>query len=463
MSSLMDTTLKRLRFRGFLLNVIAAAVCAVAVVGYFISPLVNAKISYTMSEELSEYLIQKGNNPNPEEGSSEEMINDIIRQLGKDRLTFSLAFSFDTVSFLGLVTAADKSKVDELLDKAIDDALDSANEQIDAVTKAFSKAALKIVIAGQIKASLPSEDGDDVMATLGIDEDYMNGAVDKVFDSIAAEDATVDSVTDSVMEVVDDLYDKMRNSEEYGSKMKDLSDEDRAKIVGNVKNAVSKLADEDGNVNTETLLAELIMNALKSREEGSEETAHIAPFMLDAEDETEPPETEGIEVEGSASEEKVTMDDVKAELKTQVKNAIPENLSSIIVTVSRVVGGVIAFCIAVWLYILLKMLIKLFFKNPQVKLKMPILFGWLLYVVMVTVPILAISVLKTPPSFVANFMPELFSKTTIFLAGLKLSLSSCSAIAAIASLVIFVFSFFYGSNRRKITKRIKELKKDNRA
>ena len=130
---------KRLKRTGFFLNIIVTALCAVAVASYFMFPLLDFTLSYTVTEEFSDFLIEKMGTKDAEEGSQEDVMNTFITELGKENMVPTVPLKLQTSFFVNQILKPDETEARAVIDKLIDDAVESASEDLDGVTKTVTK------------------------------------------------------------------------------------------------------------------------------------------------------------------------------------------------------------------------------------------------------------------------------------------------------------------------------------
>ena len=521
---------KRLKRTGFFLNIIVTALCAVAVASYFTFPLLDFTLSYTVTEEFSDFLIEKMGTKDAEEGSQEDVMNTFITELGKENMVLTVPLKLQTSFFVNQILKPDETEARAVIDKLIDDAVESASEDLDGVTKTVTKSVVKAVLKVQLKNNMAEitvnadADVQEILDDIGIDDEYIDGVVDNVIDEIMSETATAESVTDTLMNVVDDMYDRLSNSDNENIPDDiELTEEKREEIKTQLFDSISAYADEDGNLNIEDKIAEILMQALggtegggtgeggsESPDRGSEGTesasAYLAPrgnsatfsigMIRALADEEDPPEsgseggegsegsTEGEGSEGSSEgegsegstegegssgevdisageeEKEYTMDDVKDALKEKIKTAIPETINPMLVQTFKIIGYAIAVFMAIWLYIVLKIILKLFAKNPMVKFGLVKVFEWIPCFILVALPLIALTVIKSAPAALVSALgAEQAAQIAMLVSGLKMTPVSCTIISGAIWLVMIIFSFIYGHYRRKLKKLIRAEKR----
>lgn len=154
-------------------NLIIAAVCAVSVIAYFLFPLWNVKIGYTMSaEQVKEFL-----------DSEDEAADEIVDELAKDGVSVTLAVTLQTNTFLSSFSKDGK----ELINGIIDYNVDSLVKELSATTKGVTRAAVRVAAKIAVKEAL----GEGVEFK---DEQNVETQLNAVADALTAENATVTSL-----------------------------------------------------------------------------------------------------------------------------------------------------------------------------------------------------------------------------------------------------------------------------
>ena len=220
-----------------------------------------------------------------------------------------------------------------------------------------------------------------------------------------------------------------------------LSEEDKEKCRTEIENALKNVADEEGNIDLDAFIADILVKALKQTSGADDETPASPESARESAALTLQPRVspvfftvaaEGEEESGAAQS---GTEELKTLLKEKVNDAFTPEVMQKIQLVLKIVAGVILFTFFTWAWVVIKMLFKLTSENPTVKLKLPILLGWL--------PFLALYVLpKAGVKFLAGQGGAEF-------AGLTFAVSTCSIVSAIAALALIVISIPYHALKKR--------------
>lgn len=214
-----------------------------------------------------------------------------------------------------------------------------------------------------------------------------------------------------------------------------LSETDKEKCRTEIENALKTVADEEGNIDLDSLTADLLAQALKNvggenktpadePSSASESTAHAEQIRVSPVSFTVT--AEGEEESGAAQS---GTEEIKTLLKEKVSETLTPEVMQKIQLALKIVAGVILFTFFTWAWVVIKILFKLTSDNPTVKLKLPIILGWLPFLALYVLPKVAVAILAKQGG--AEF------------AGLTLAVSTCSVVSAIAALVLIVIAIPY--------------------
>ncbi|MGN1053445.1 MAG: hypothetical protein ACI4SH_08680, partial [Candidatus Scatosoma sp.] len=351
----------------FIFNVIIAAVCVFSVAAYFLFPLWNVKLVYTLSEEQVKQLLE----------SDDSAAAEIANELGKEGVTLSFALTLETDTFL----SSFKKPGNELIDGIIDSNVDTLVKSLSASTKSVARAAVRVAAKTAVKEAL-GENADCK------DEQNAEAQLNAVADALTAENATVTSVTDAALTAMENIY----SAETDGAS---LSEADKEKCRTEIENALKTIADEEGNIDLDAFAADVLVKALKQSSGKENETTDPA---TNPENTASAPQTgvfvkciaaaaEGAEENGTQS----ATEELKTLIKEKVNGAIGDETMGKIQLVMKIVAGVILFTFFTWAWVVVKMLFKITADNPTVKLKLPILLGWLPFLALYVLPKVAVS------------------------------------------------------------------------
>ena len=421
-------------------NVLFAIVCAAAIVMYFISPVwridVKANISNEMMHELT--------------GGE---IDDLNEALGEDGTDVSLSIALDSMTVAQCLMQWDAAAmVDDILDRN----LDSLATQLVAVIEPIAKntiktqasSAVKTEIKNAVKDYLSSPENEvteervnELLTEAGVTDTYIEEKTDAIIDRLYTNGSSVDGVVDEVMTTVDEVYTDLTasNVEEFQDIA--LTEESRESIRNAVADIVTDYADENGYINPEEIVNQLVIEALQSmsgessEEEGAGTAALTAASYAAASEAQQPADPSAQQPAGSSGSNE--------QLKTELKNYLSEQLlegpaapAVFLPFVMLGLGILLAISLLSWVYLLLKILFKTFMKNKYVKVKMPIILGWFLFLFLMLLPNLALTYI---PTMLAGVLPaEILSVFTMLTGTTFFSSAMYAAIAAAVLVVLWI-------------------------
>ena len=423
-------------------NVLFAIVCAAAIVMYFISPVwridVKANISNEMMHELT--------------GGE---IDDLNEALGEDGTDVSLSIALDSMAVAQCLMQWDAAAmVSDILDRN----LDSLATQLVAVIEPIAKntiktqasSAVKTEIKNAVKDYLSSPENEvteervnELLTEAGVTDTYIEEKTDAIIDRLYTNGSSVDGVVDEVMTTVDEVYTDLTasNVEEFQDIA--LTEESRESIRNAVADIVTDYADENGYINPEEIVNRLVIEALQSmsgessEEEGAGTAALTAASYAAASEAQQPADPSAQQPAGSSGSNE--------QLKTELKNYLSEQLlegpaapAVFLPFVMLGLGILLAISLLSWVYLLLKILCKTFMKNKYVKVKMPIILGWFLFLFLMLLPNLALTYI---PTMLAGVLPAEILSVFTMLTGT--AFFSSAVYAAIAAAVLVVLCIPY--------------------
>ncbi len=418
----------------WILNAVVAVACLLAIIGYFFAPFWSVNATYTVhAEDLKKML-----------GSESDLFNvdEVIDEKGLDvplkvEITMGHLFkSFDSDS---------KAVVDHIIEGNVDKVVDSLTSTIGSVSKTVVQSAAKKVVKEQVHKQVKdylqkSTEGitdADVQTRLdnaNISDEYIEQKTDELVQLVYSEGGTnVDAISDNVIDTVEDVYGKLKeNDPDFADA--ELTEEDKNAIRDKVNETVSKLADENGHINADELVSQLLLSFLKDQNgdktgSASAEASGIVSLAAEPNDAADSPS-------GNTS----ASDQLKKEVQTYIVNAIPENLPGILVWALR--GLILLFFLSscAWIYILVKLIVKFIKKGePTVKLKMPIILGWMPFFLLVLAPSIALLILRSTSLAAAGGALEILSSLAISFSSIGWIALACACVCFAISIVYMVF------------------------
>ena len=248
----------------FVLNIVLAALCCFAIVGYAAGPVwkieATVKLNQAMVDKIEELM------------SSDATIDskpyvDALREMANDDVKLPVTLSLSSKSIYGSIFAKDDSPAEKLIDDAVDAAF---NDKVVAEMEKFKKSATKSVTKVLIKQSfdrlLDNEDfknefGDKTTEQLlqeaGVDDKTIDEKIETVYSALTS-NKTIDEASDKIVEVVADVFNTVKNSklgetnpeyfegiDVYNGELKDTVTKTLVYIL-NVAEGKSDLTDSNG-------------------------------------------------------------------------------------------------------------------------------------------------------------------------------------------------------------------------
>ena len=431
------------RFTVFLFNILIALLSVAAVAALFFAPLWEIDVKYVMQKEVLEKIL-------PEE-AKEVDLDEIVG----DGIPLSLTVSVQTKDTIRSTLGKDaRQSVTELIennvDKVVDELAPTFDEIAEKIVRSTEKSTVRDAVNEQVKNFLQnagSEATDERVSELlnqaGVDEEYINQKTDALLDAIYAENATVDGVSQKAVETVEEVFEKLDKSGVAEFQGAALTEENKEEIKNSIDEALSVIADENGNIDADDLAANLILEMLRSSEDESEPAVAAMDFTTQ--------ETDSGSVEEDATEQ------LKAEVKQMIMEKLTDETLDTIVLALRIVFGVLCFTAFTWAWLIVKMLFKAFSRNPAIKLKLPIWLGWFPFLALVLLPMGAMLLVKAQPSFLVNLLgAEMMESLSTFFASASLSFSSAAWVAFAAAIALIILSIPYGIFRRRLKRAKRE-------
>ena len=418
-------------------NVLFAIVCAAAIVMYFISPVWRIDLKANISNEMMHELT----------GGE---IDDLNEALGEDGTDVSLSIALDSMAVAQCLVQWDAAAmVDDILDRN----LDSLATQLVAVIEPIAKNTIKTQASSAVKTEIKNavkdylsspenekteEEVNALLTEAGVTDTYIEEKTDAIIDRLYTNGSSVDGVVDEVMRTVDEVYADLTASgvEEFQDIA--LTEESRESIRNAVADIVTDYADENGYINPEEIVNQLVIEALQSmsgessEEEGAGTAALTAASYAAASEAQQPADPSAQQPAGSSGSNE--------QLKTELKNYLSEQLlegpaapAVFLPFVMLGLGILLAISLLSWVYLLLKILFKTFMKNKYVKVKMPIILGWFLFLFLMLLPNLALTYI---PTMLAGVLPAEVLSVFTMLTGTAFFSSAVYAAIAAAVLVV---------------------------
>ncbi len=476
----------------YILNAVVVLFCVIAISCYFYSPMLDLKIGVKVTQEVADELkkaliTEDASAPTqPGEVSENDVINETLDQLVKDEITLKANIAVTTS---GLFTAmfdraATKTSVRKAITDNVDGMLDTVSASIDKVVESLSKSMVKTSVKSALSdtvsqyikdKNLADKTVDAVLTDLGLTDEFIDKKTETLTTALLADGATVDSVTATAMQLIDETVSTLASNAtgDYADlKLEELSPEVKSRIETSVRDVLSKVADEDGNVDINSLVYNFIGRALDDSSKpdtGSGEgekiaavkTAIAADAASGATGGTTGGESGTTGGATSGEEKQYTKEDVEKLLTDRVESLFGEQAINGVTTALAVGGWVTLLTMLLWLYLIVKIVIKLFAQNPMIKLGLPIWLGNFPFATFFVLPFaasVALTKLGTDSSLssaLASVLPKELIDGIVKAGGaISLSVSSCAVISAILTVAFAAFSIFYMIFRNKLKEQV---------
>ena len=429
----------------WIMNLIVIALSIFAVLGHFFAPLWTIDLQITLTPEIAEVLFPEPENPTEEEKTTAML----IKELAKENVSLGAKLNFDAAEIINCALTEDEN-TEVAIKKSIDELVDSVNnEKLKHIEDSIARASVATAVKSQVSkfTEILNKDAETIMNDIGIDDDFIKDNTNAILGAIRAENATVDTVTDTVMSVVDEVYDKFETSE-FADQIDDLSNTERTAIEDVVKTVVGMIADENGNVDGNDFLSKLFAELLSGDEESTEETAFAgsddftyASKKLGATGFVDSNDLIGANFEDIDTEPQEK--DLKEVLREKLYGIVSDGVVGLFKNVFRVVSIILAFSSFWWIWLIVKILLRTLTKNPYIKLKSAIMFGWIPFAILYIIPTALIWLLADPASFIWGWIGGIFPSLKTIISGVAISFSTSAIVSIICTVALFAFGIFY--------------------
>lgn len=463
------TTMKiSTRIAAYVFNAIIICFCALTIASYFFAPAMNygAKVVTTpeLTEELKKLLITEDSSSTEKEAgeiSENEVMADVLDQLGKDKVTLTFSIKATTPQLFALLfnKAETEAAIKRVINANVSTVLDEMSGSIDVVVENLSKSMLRLSVKSALSDTindfisneeLSDKTVDTVLNDLGLTDEYLDEKSGRIFEAIKADGATVDTVTDATIAVIDEVVNDLASSTtgEYENlSIENLPDGVKETIKSSIKSIIGGFADKNGNINPDSIIYNVLGRALdKSSETPTEggETAAINTALF----------ADGEKTYTKEDVEKLITDKINAFFTGSVISAISTNITLL------TLGMALSF--ALWGWLVIKIVIKLFAENPTIKVWSAIWLGSSPVTSLFITPAvagLALSNLASAPAFITNALTKIipanvYNVLTAASKSISVTVNSTTMFTAIITAIFIVFSIFYMIFRKKLKREI---------
>lgn len=463
------TTMKiSTRIAAYIFNAIIICFCALTIASYFFAPAMNygAKVVTTpeLTNELKTVLITEDSSSTEKEAgeiSENEVMADVLDQLGKDKvmLTFSIKATTPQLFALLFNKAETEATIKRVINANVSTVLDEMSGSIDVVVENLSKSMLRLSVKSALSDTindfisneeLSDKTVDTVLNDLGLTDEYLDEKSGRIFEAIKADGATVDTVTDATIAVIDEVVNDLASSTtgEYENlTIENLPDGVKETIKSSIKSLIGGFADKNGNINPDSIIYNVLGRALDKSSETpteGEETAAIKTALF----------ADGEKTYTKEDVEKLITDKINAFFTGAVISVISTNITLL------TLGMALSF--ALWGWLVIKIVIKLFAENPTIKVWSAIWLGSSPVTSLFITPAvagLALSNLASAPAFITNALTKIlpanvYNVLTAASKSISVTVNSTTMYTAIITAIFIVFSIFYMIFRKKLKREI---------
>ncbi len=471
----------------FICNILISVLSLISIGSYFMMPLWRIEAKYHIEEQALEQMLKEMLEENASE--NEEMQNlDITELIDEEGLTIPLSICLETKDVLSALGNNGAEIAKKIIGDNVERVLDSFSEPLNKIakglTKTVTKQALHTAMNEQIVGALTEEKSEEEFNTLltdaGITDDYISEKTDALVETIFSENATISSISSEVTNIVSEVFDKLSASDNEELKDLQLTDENKAEIEATVSEVLSKIANEDGTINVNDLIAKGLLALLNGETPPTEDATPSAnanngvkPLSTSNQDGDSTSDAAGDSTQsdslqsdssqsGSAdgdmdsdTEETNPQEELKIMLREKVLEKLPENAAQQIANVLKYVSYILIFTFLTWLYLIVKFLIKLAALNNSIKLSVPLAWGWLPFLVLYILPTALFTLIKNPPTFMQKLLgADAIASITEKMSGLQITFSTGAWVSFAVAVFLFLFNAFFYKNLRKRLKAV---------
>lgn len=457
------------RIAAYVFNAIIICFCALTIASYFFAPAMNygAKVVTTpeLTNKLKTVLITEDSSPDSSqtgEINENEVIADVLDQLGKDKVTLTFSIKATTPQLFALLfnKAETEAAIKRVINANVSTVLDEMSGSIDVVVEDLSKSMLRLsvksALSNTINDFISNEESSDktvdtVLNDLGLTDEYLDEKSGRIFEAIKADGATVDTVTDATIAVIDEVVNDLASSTtgEYENlTIENLPDSVKETIKSSIKSIIGGFADKNGNINPDSIIYNVLGRAL-------DKSSDITP--------TEGGETAAIKTALFADGEKTyTKEDVEKLITDKINAFFTGAVISVISTNITLLTLGMALSFALWGWLVIKIVIKLFAENPTIKVWSAIWLGSSPVTSLFITPAvagLALSNLASAPAFITNALTKIlpadvYNVLTAASKSISVTVNSTTMYTAIITAIFMVFSIFYMIFRKKLKREV---------
>ena len=151
MSSMKSAPSKAL---ALILNAVVAVLCAASIAAYFFSPFFKVKVAIKFTAELADKTTSQtgDSSASGDSADEQEIISEVITQMGKDGVEISMGFSLKTTDvFASFGEDGGKSAINKIIDDNVKSVMNELDETITKVVGSVAKSTVRSSIKQAVK------------------------------------------------------------------------------------------------------------------------------------------------------------------------------------------------------------------------------------------------------------------------------------------------------------------------
>ncbi len=454
-------------------NLLISLICVLSISAYLFMPFWKITLSYHAEKATLQTFFEKilTEEENPKENAStampieentenpdsipsdldyETILQDAIPEEG---LPLSLSLTFKANEILSFLDKDATKSVEKLVESNVTTLIEELSEPIDKIAEGIvretSKQTFKSIVAEQVQQAFKEQSPDtektdeDVQQYLdnaGLTDAYITQEAEKITKLLTNGTPSVSQVTDEIIHIADDMMNKLAASDTVFEN-RTLTEENKAEIKNTVADALKTFTNDNDEVDIGGLLS-YALNFLKQAPEETpapQENESASILLINESSDSSSPSTQ--------EKEEATEKDLEDALRDALMDMLTEKDIKNIATTMKVISYVLLFSVFTWAYLIVKILLKsILKKNNAVKLGVPIWFGWLPFTALYLLPVWLMNMLKNPPAMLGAELVNTLKK----LEGFSANFNTSAWIAFACAIVLFILSFFYRKNRKKL-------------
>lgn len=380
----------------FFYNILIVILSIVSICSHLFLPLWKVDASYLLEEKTIESFLEDMLAEN--EDFKDINVANVVDEEG---ILLEVSISLQTLDVLQATKSSASDVAQNIIDSNINSAIDQFSVPLEKIAKNLVKEISKKSVQTAMKEQVSQiyggektlEEIDQILENAGIDESYIEEKTETLVETIFSDTATVAQITNDTITIVEDVFDRLESSGEPAFKDVQLSEENKALIEETISDALSSIANEDGTIDITAFISQSIIDLLNDSENASEpdETTALQNLSASFEDSLIDESTDSAE----ETTEEDALEELKAMLREEIMERLPENIVDHIALALKFLAYFMLFTMCTWAYLLVKIIVKANMHNNTIKLKLPIVLGWLPFLILCAIPSLVFKALHT--------------------------------------------------------------------